>query len=63
MKKVSYMPETLEIKLASIVIHTQELLSPDGRVADKEALKPLLNDPEITTWLKSFDKAKLLEGK
>ncbi len=48
-----------EIKLASIVIHAQELLSSDGREADKQALIPLVNDPDVLRWLGKFDKVLL----
>ena len=51
--------DLVQIKLASIVVHIQELLSPDGRIADQEALVPLVNDPDIQRWLGTFDKALL----
>ncbi len=54
-----FKPTLGEIKAASIVIHTQELFSVDGREADKGALIPLLDDPDVLAWLRGFDKALL----
>lgn len=48
-----------EIKIASIIVHVQELLSSDGREIDRQALIPLVNDPDVVAWLKKFDKALL----
>lgn len=45
----------VQIKLASIVVHAQELLSVDGREADKTALLGLLYDPDVLRWLDKFD--------
>jgi hypothetical protein len=59
-KKGVELPVTLaEIKVASIVIHAQELLSSDGREADKAAMLPLLKDSDVLEWLKKFDPALL----
>ena len=49
----------LDIKLASIVVHVQELLSADGREADRLALVPLVTDQDIRDWLLTFDSALL----
>ena len=43
--------DSLTIKLASIAVHAEELLSPDGREADREALRGLLVDPEVRVFL------------
>jgi len=48
-------PTLTEIKLASIVVHAQELLSVDGREADRQALIPLLNDLDIKKWISQFE--------
>lgn len=48
-----------DIKLASLVIHAQEFLSPDGHELDRHALLSLTNDPDIAEWLKKFDPALL----
>lgn len=47
-RKVSF---TLLIKLGSIAIHIEELLSPKGHELDKEALKTLLEDKEVRIFL------------
>lgn len=44
-------------KLASIVVHTDELFSPDGRVVDKDALKTVIEDPEVKEWIRQMTKA------
>ena len=38
-------------KLGSIIVHADELLSPDGHAFDREALKALLDDPAVNEWL------------
>jgi hypothetical protein len=43
--------DSLSIKLASIVVHVEELLSPDGREADKNAILGLLADHEVRAFL------------
>jgi hypothetical protein len=54
-----FKPTLGEIKVAAIVVHVQELLSVDGREADRQALMPLLSDPDVLAWLRGFDKAFL----
>jgi len=54
-----FKPTLGEIKVAAIVVHTQELFSVDGREADKSALLSLLDDPDVLAWLRGFDKALL----
>jgi len=51
---------TLMCKLGSIVVHTNELLSPDGHAYDRTALTLLLEDAEVRAWLRLMDKAALL---
>jgi hypothetical protein len=43
---------SLVIKLACIAAHAEELLSPDGREADKSAIQGLLIDPEVAAFLR-----------
>lgn len=38
-------------KLGSIVVHTDEMMSPFGHQFDKIALERLLDDPEVLNWL------------
>jgi len=44
----------LASKLATVVVHADELLSPDGRHVDKEALRIAATDPEVQEWIKSL---------
>lgn len=44
----------LLMKLGSIAVHTDELLSPGGHNYDMEALKPMLRDPEVREWIKDM---------
>ena len=42
---------SLLCKLASIAVHADELLSPDGHQFDRCALVTLLGDEEVKEWL------------
>lgn len=42
------------IKVASVVVHVEESLSKDGHPLDQEALRGLVADPDVQTWLKQF---------
>lgn len=44
----------LLVKLGSIAVHADELFSTDGRNVDKDAMLPLLADPEVQEWIKSM---------
>jgi len=43
------------LKLASLVVHVEEMLSPDGREADRSAILGLLSDSEVRDFLASID--------
>ena len=45
---------TLLVKLGSIIVHADELLSPDGRNLDKRIIQGLLADPEVKEWIASM---------
>jgi hypothetical protein len=45
---------SLLVKLGSIAVHAEELLSPKGHPVDKIALQSLLTDPEVKQWLKDM---------
>lgn len=45
---------TLLAKIGSIVVHADELLSTNGHAYDRVALQGLLNDPEVTAWVKAM---------
>ena len=57
------LPETstgLLVKLGSIVVHTEEYLSPNGHELDQVAITSLLADPEVVNWLKAMRRLSLL---
>jgi hypothetical protein len=47
-------------KLGSIAVHTDELLGPSSSVFDTEALRALLDDPELKAWLEAMDAMAML---
>lgn len=47
------------IKLASIVVHLEEYLSPDGHPHDRLALLSLLEDPDVQEFVNSIDPVML----
>lgn len=47
-------PVTLACKLASVVVHADEMLSPGGHAFDKTALEQACRDPEVQAWIKSL---------
>lgn len=56
-------PITVLIKLGSIAVHADELISPKGHEFDKIALSSLLSDPELIKWLEEMDKMAFLPKK
>jgi hypothetical protein len=54
---------SLLVKLGSIVVHAQELLSPDGHQFDRIALDALMSDAEVRQWMKEMDAAAMLPKK
>lgn len=53
----------LLVKLGSIAVHTEELLSLKGHEYDREAIKSLLSDPDIIEWRKQMDIMAMLPVK
>ncbi len=51
---------TLLVKLGSIAVHADEMISAKGHPFDMSALESLLHDPEVVDWLKAMDKNALL---
>lgn len=47
-------PVSLLVKLGSLAIHVEELLSPGGHAYDKLAMDTLLGDAELREWLKQM---------
>ena len=41
-------------KLGSIVVHAEEMISPNGHRFDRAVFQALLGDPEVRTWLKAM---------
>lgn len=54
---------TLLVKLGSLVVHVEEMLSAKGHHIDKTAIEGLLNDSEVKAWLKQMDKGAFLPVK
>ncbi len=54
---------TLLVKLGSIAVHTEEMMSPKGHHFDKATLDALLNDPEVREWLEAMGAQALLPVK
>lgn len=47
-------------KLGSIIVHAEELRSPDGHEFDAMALDALLKDAEVVQWLDAMRAAAML---
>lgn len=58
-----YPTATLLIKLGSVIIHQEELMSPKGHEFDKHALDTVRNDPAVVEWLDSMAKQGFLPVK
>ena len=54
---------SLLVKLGSIAVHAEEILSPHRHQSDLAAIKALLDDGEVKTWLSQMSKAALLPVK
>lgn len=44
----------LASKLASIVVHADEMMSPMGHGYDRIALEQAISDPEVQAWIKAL---------
>lgn len=51
------------VKLGSIAVHVEEMMSPAGHVFDKRAIESLLTDAEVVEWRKQMDKMAMLPKK
>lgn len=47
---------SLLVKLGSIAVHADEMLSPGAHEYDAEAIKPLLRDPDLKEWIEQMTK-------
>jgi hypothetical protein len=54
---------TLLVKLGSIAVHVEEMLSPEGHAFDRAALQSLLDDVEVKAWLTEMDAMAFLPKK
>lgn len=54
---------SLLVKLGSIAVHAEEMMSPKGHEFDKAALDTLLEDPEVKEWLEAMDRLAFLPKK
>jgi hypothetical protein len=54
---------SLLIKLGSVIVHQEELMSPKGHSFDKHALETVRNDPEVVAWLAQMTKMAFLPVK
>ena len=54
---------TLLIKLGSMVVHYEEMLSRKGHDFDKHALDTLTNDEEVREWFSTMNKMAFLPVK
>lgn len=53
----------LLVKLGSIVVHAEEMLSPNGHQFDRIAIESLLNDASVVAWMASMGAMGLLPVK
>jgi len=53
----------LLIKLGSVIVHQEELMSPHGHEFDKYALEAVRNDPDVVAWLNAMTKQGFLPVK
>jgi hypothetical protein len=51
---------TLLVKLGSIAVHVEEILSPKGHEFDRYALQTLLDDPEVKEWIGQMNKMAMI---
>jgi hypothetical protein len=54
---------TLLVKLGSIVVHADEATSAGGHDFDLAAMRGLIADPEVATWMKRMDAMAFLPKK
>lgn len=54
---------SLLIKLGSLAIHVEELLSSKGHQFDKIAIEQILSDAQVKEWIRAMDKQAFLPVK
>ena len=50
-------------KLGSIVVHTDEMLSPGGHAFDRVALETLIRDPAVQEWIEQMGRMAMVPVK
>jgi hypothetical protein len=53
----------LLVKLGSIAVHAEELLSPQGHQFDRAALQTLFEDQEVKAWIAQMTEMAMLPVK
>lgn len=53
----------LLVKLGSIAVHVEEMLSPTGHYFDRAVILQLLQDHEFVEWRKAMEKLAMLPVK
>lgn len=56
-------PTSLLVKLGSIAVHVEEMLSPNGHEFDRVVTQALISDPEVREWIKEMDALALMPKK
>lgn len=54
---------SLLVKIGSIAVHADEILSPSAHSFDRHALQTLFDDEEVKTWLGQMNKMAMLPVK
>jgi hypothetical protein len=54
---------TLLVKLGSIAVHVEEILSPKGHDFDRHALQTLWEDAEVKEWIAQMNKMAMIPVK
>jgi vacuolar-type H+-ATPase subunit C/Vma6 len=63
MSDVTNVSLALLVKLGSIAVHAEELISPKGHHFDQGAIQGLLQDSEVQEWLAEMSKNAFLPVK
>ena len=56
-------PVTVLVKLGSLAVHAEEMMSPDGHAYDRIAIEQLLADHELKSWLAAMRSLVMLPVK
>lgn len=57
------LPVTLRLKLGSLLIHCEEMLSPTGHTFDQHAIRGIVQDPEVVAFRDECAKMGILPVK